>query len=77
MDYVDRIAQALGWEDFLLLLLKTLGFGSAIAVITCYQGLARPLRLEQVPEATTRAVTQAVLVCVALDVACLVLYLFL
>ena len=77
MDYVDRIAQALGWEDFLVLLLKTLGFGSAIAVITCYQGLARPLRLEQVPEATTRAVTQAVMVCVALDVACLVLYLFL
>lgn len=77
MDYIDRIAQALGWEDFLVLLLKTLGFGSAIAVITCYQGLARPLRLEQVPEATTRAVTQAVLVCVALDVACLLLYLFL
>lgn len=77
MEYIDRIAQALGWEDFLLLLIKTAGFGSAIAVITCYQGLARPLRLEQVPEATTRAVTQTVLVCVALDAVFVGLYLLL
>lgn len=74
-EYMDRVAQALGWEDFLLLILKTLGFGSAIAIITCYQGLARPLRLDQVPDATTRAVTQTVLVCVSLDVVFLLLYL--
>lgn len=75
VEYLDQIAQALRWEDFLLLMLKTAAFGSAIAVITCYQGLARPLRLEQVPEATTRAVTQSVLVCVALDLLVLGIYL--
>lgn len=75
LEYIDQIAQALRWEDFLLLLLKTTAYGTVIATVTCYQGLARPLRLEQVPDATTRAVTQSVLVCVALDLAFLGVYL--
>lgn len=76
-DYLDLFVQSLDWEDFLLLFLKTVGFGTAIAVITCYQGLARPLRLEQVPEAVTRAVTHTIMVGVLLDAFFLGLYLML
>ncbi len=76
-EYLDQIAQALEWQDLLLLVLKTIGFGAAMAVITCYQGLARPLGLEQVPEATTRAVTHTVMACVVLDMSFLALYLLL
>jgi hypothetical protein len=45
-----------------------------MGVIACYQGLARPLRLDQVPGATTRAVTQSLMTFVILDVAILGLY---
>jgi hypothetical protein len=38
-----------------------------IAVVTCYQGLAQPLRIEEVSGATTRAVVQSVVACVLLD----------
>ena len=75
LDYVDQLARALHVADFVSLLLKTTGFGAAIAVITCYQGLARPLRLEQIPDAATRAVTQAVVFCLLLDLAFLGIYL--
>ncbi len=74
VDYLDQLARALTWLDFLLLMLKSAMFGAAVAVITCYQGLSRPLRLEQVPEATTRAVTQCLVVCLVLDVSFLGLY---
>lgn len=67
-DYVNQLARALTWQDFLLLMLKTSGFGSAIAILTCYQGLSNPLRLEEVPEAATQAVTHCLLFCVVLDV---------
>jgi phospholipid/cholesterol/gamma-HCH transport system permease protein len=75
LEYVNQIARALHAVDFVILVFKTAGFGAAIAVITCYQGLARPLRLEQIPEATTRAVTHAVVFCLLLDVAFLAVYL--
>ncbi len=74
-DYLNRLTRALSWQDFLLLMLKSAAFGAAVAIITCYQGLARPLRLEQLPEATTRAVTQCVVVCVILDAVFVALYL--
>ena len=72
--YLNQVAAALSWGDFVLLLLKSVVFGAAVAVITCYQGLSRPLRLEQVPEATTRAVTHCLVVCIAVDLACLGAY---
>lgn len=74
-DYLNQIARALSWEDFLLLILKTGAFGASLAVITCYQGLARPLQLAQVPEAASRAVTHSLVVWVALDVFFLGFYL--
>jgi phospholipid/cholesterol/gamma-HCH transport system permease protein len=74
MDYIHQIAEALRWEDFVLLTLKTIGFGCLISVVTCYQGLAQPLRIEEVPAATTRAVAQSVVGCVILDAFIMVVY---
>lgn len=75
LEYVNQLARALHAVDFVILVFKATGFGAAIAVITCYQGLARPLRLEQIPEAATRAVTHSVVFCLLLDLAFLALYL--
>ena len=74
-DYFRQIAEALGWLDFALLALKTVAFGFFIAVVTCYHGLAQPLRLEEVSRVAVRAVTQGVIVCVLIDAVFIVLYL--
>jgi len=65
--YVHQLAAALGWGDFLLLFLKTISFGAIIAVVTCYEGLARPIRLDGVATATTRAVVYSLGLCVFVD----------
>ncbi|HVR35979.1 MAG TPA: ABC transporter permease, partial [Methylomirabilota bacterium] len=72
-DYFHQLAQALRWEDFVTVGLKTLGFGVLIAMITCYHGLSQPLRLDDVSTATLRAVGQSVVLCVLLD-ACFILF---
>jgi phospholipid/cholesterol/gamma-HCH transport system permease protein len=74
-DYFKQIAEALNWLDFVLLALKTTAFGFFIAIVTCYYGLAQPLRLEDVSRVTVRAVTQGVVVCVLIDAIFIVLYL--
>ena len=74
-DYLKQIAEALGWLDFALLALKTMAFGFFIAIVTCYHGLAQPLRLEDVSRVAVRAVTQGVMVCVLVDAVFIVLYL--
>jgi phospholipid/cholesterol/gamma-HCH transport system permease protein len=74
-DYFKQIAGALGWLDFVLLALKTIAFGFFIAIVTCYHGLARPLRLEDVSRVTVRAVSQGVIVCVLIDALFILLYL--
>jgi len=74
-EYVRQIAVALRWEDFALLALKTCSFGVIIAMVTCYQGLAQPLRLEEVASATTRAVALSVALCVLLDALFIIVYL--
>jgi phospholipid/cholesterol/gamma-HCH transport system permease protein len=66
-DYVSQLAAALHWDDFVLLTLKTILFGTIIATVSCYEGLAKPLRLEEVSDATTRAVVQSVELVVLLD----------
>lgn len=73
--YFRQLASALLWEDFILLALKTLAFGALIAAVTCYEGLARPLRLEDVAGATTRAVGTCVVAAVLLDAAFIIIYL--
>jgi len=74
-DYFKQLADALGWLDFALLALKTVAFGFFIAIVTCYHGLAQPLRLEDVSRVAVRAVTQGVIVCVLIDAVFIVFYL--
>jgi len=74
-DYFRQIAEALNWLDFALLALKTMAFGFVIAIVTCYHGLAQPLRLEDVSRVTVRAVTQGILACLLIDAVFIVLYL--
>jgi phospholipid/cholesterol/gamma-HCH transport system permease protein len=74
-EYFRQLAVSLRWEDFALLALKTCSFGIVIAVVTCYQGLAQPLQIEEVSAATTRAVVQSVVACVLLDVLFIIVYL--
>jgi ABC-type transporter Mla maintaining outer membrane lipid asymmetry permease subunit MlaE len=61
--------------DFLLLGLKTLVFGFIMAIVSCFHGLARPIRVEEVSGATVRAVTQSVVACVLIDALFIVVYL--
>jgi len=74
--YVGQLGDALLWQDFALLGLKTLTFGAAIAVVNCYHGLARPLDIDDVAEVTARAVVQSITACVLLDAVFLVGYVF-
>ena len=74
-DYFKQIVESLGWLDFALMALKTIAFGFFIAIVTCYHGLAQPLRLEEVSRVAVRAVTQGVIVCVLIDALFIVLYL--
>ena len=74
-EYLRQLAGSLRGLDFVLLALKTLAFGSVIALVTCYHGLAQPLRLEQVSEATVAAVAQSIIVCVLIDALFIIIYL--
>jgi phospholipid/cholesterol/gamma-HCH transport system permease protein len=74
-EYFRQLAEALSGLDFAMLAIKTLVFGFMIAVITCYHGLAQPLRLEEVSYATVRAVAQSVIACVLLDALFIIIYL--
>jgi phospholipid/cholesterol/gamma-HCH transport system permease protein len=74
-DYFRQLAGALVWQDFALLGLKALLFGFVIALTTSYQGLAQPLRLQDVPRASTNAVVASVAACVFIDALFIVVYL--
>jgi phospholipid/cholesterol/gamma-HCH transport system permease protein len=74
-DYFKQLIESLGWLDFALLALKTIAFGFFIAIVTCYHGLAQPLRLPEVSRVAVRAVTQGIVVCVLIDALFIVLYL--
>ncbi|MDW8382610.1 MAG: ABC transporter permease [Verrucomicrobiota bacterium] len=73
--YFRQLAAALSWLDFGVLALKTLMFGAVLATVTCYHGLARPLRLDGVAPATVHAVGQGLVACLLLDAVFLLLYL--
>jgi phospholipid/cholesterol/gamma-HCH transport system permease protein len=74
-EYIRQIAGALSGIDFLLLGLKTVAFGFILAIVTCFHGLARPIRVEEVSRATVRAVTHSVIACVIVDAVFIVVYL--
>jgi phospholipid/cholesterol/gamma-HCH transport system permease protein len=74
-EYVQQLAGALRGIDFVLIAIKTCFFGVTIATVTCYHGLAQPLRLEDVSAATIRALAQSMILCVLLDAMFIVVYL--
>jgi len=74
-EYFRQLAGALSGLDFALLAVKTSAFGFIIAIVTCYHGLAQPLRLEEVSAATVRAVAQSVVACVLIDALFIIIYL--
>jgi phospholipid/cholesterol/gamma-HCH transport system permease protein len=76
-EFATQIANALTGLDFALLTIKTCLFGIAIGVITCYQGLAQPLHLEEVSRASVKAMVQSVMACVLLDMVFILIYLIL
>jgi phospholipid/cholesterol/gamma-HCH transport system permease protein len=76
-DYFAQIANGLTYRDFAFLAVKTVLFGTVIAVVTCYHGLAQPIRLEEVAEAATRAVSQSVTGCLVLDAVFILFYIIL
>ena len=65
--FAGEIFRSLTWVDFTLLGFKTAGFGTIIAVSTCYAGLAQPLTLAEVAPASTRAVVIGTAGCLLLD----------
>jgi phospholipid/cholesterol/gamma-HCH transport system permease protein len=73
--YFAELANSLGWQDFVLLALKSCAFGFFIGVVTCYHGLAQPIRLEDVSRLTVRATTECIFVCVLIDALFFILYL--
>ncbi len=74
-EYFTQLAGALSGLDFVLLALKTLAFGFIVALVTCYHGLAQPLRLEEVSGATVRAVVQGIIALVLIDALFIIIYL--
>ncbi len=74
-EFATRIAEALSGLDFAFLAIKSCLFGTVIGVITCYQGLAQPLRLAEVSRASVRAMIQSVVACVLLDMLFVLMYL--
>jgi phospholipid/cholesterol/gamma-HCH transport system permease protein len=73
-EYFEQLAQALNDMDFVILAVKSCLFGVAISVITCYHGLAQPLQLQEVSQATVGAVAQSIFACVALDAIFIFIY---
>ena len=74
-EYFRQLTGALTVLDFALLALKSCAFGFIIAIVTCYHGLAQPLRLEEVSFATVRAGAQSVIACILVDALFIVIYL--
>ena len=74
-DYFRQLAQALSGLDFVLLAAKTVGFGSVLAIVTCYHGLAQPLAIGEVSRATVRAVGQSIVACFLIEALFIVIYL--
>lgn len=74
-EYFAQLAASLRVIDFIILAAKSALFGGVIAIVTCYHGLAQPVRLEEVSEATVRAVAQSIVFCMLVDAGFIVVYL--
>jgi ABC-type transporter Mla maintaining outer membrane lipid asymmetry permease subunit MlaE len=77
IEFFTQIAGAMSLLDFPLWVFKTLLFGALTGWVICYQGLARPMTLEEVGPATTRTVAVCVVGCLMLDALFITVYLIL
>ena len=66
--FVDGIVQALSFADVLLTAVKGLVFGAAVAAVCCHHGLSVQSSFTEVPQQTTRAMINALVLCLLLDV---------
>lgn len=73
-EYFSELASSLSWLDFALLALKSCTFGFFIGIVSCYHGLAQPLRLEEISRVAVRATSQCIIVCVLIDALYFLLY---
>ena len=60
--------RALSTTDVLMTAIKGLGFGSAVAAVCCYHGLAVQSSYTEVPQQTTRAMINSFVLCLLVDV---------
>jgi phospholipid/cholesterol/gamma-HCH transport system permease protein len=74
-EYFSELASSLSWLDFALLALKSCTFGFFIGIVTCYHGLAQPLRLDELSRLAVRATSQGIIACVFIDAIYFLLYL--
>jgi phospholipid/cholesterol/gamma-HCH transport system permease protein len=72
--YVAGLLDSITGMDFFWMGLKSLGYGILIGAVTCYQGLARPLHLDDVAAVTTRALVQSIIGCVVINLVFLGVY---
>jgi phospholipid/cholesterol/gamma-HCH transport system permease protein len=73
--YCEELADAMHWMDFVLVGVKAALFGTAVAVVSCFHGFEQRRQLEELPQATTRAVVESFACCLALDAVFLAGYL--
>jgi phospholipid/cholesterol/gamma-HCH transport system permease protein len=64
---LERFFEVITVADLLLALLKSFCFGSAVAAISCYHGLAVSRSLTSIPIAAMRAVIQSLLFVFVID----------
>jgi phospholipid/cholesterol/gamma-HCH transport system permease protein len=65
----QAVARALSITDIVVTMLKGTMFGIAIASICCHHGLAVQASYTEVPQQTTKAMINSVVVCLSLDLA--------
>lgn len=66
--FVDGIIHALSFTDVLLTAIKGTLFGAAVASICCHHGLSVQSSFTEVPQQTTRAMINSLVLCLLLDV---------
>ncbi len=66
--FAESVTRALSTTDVVMTAIKGLGFGSAVAAVCCYHGLAVRSSYTEVPQQTTRAMINSFVLCLLFDV---------
>ena len=66
--FAESVIRALSTTDVFMTAIKGLGFGSAVAAVCCYHGLAVRSSYTEVPQQTTRAMINSFVLCLLIDV---------